>query len=659
MKKSFLLSIITILFFAYSFAQNVGIGTTSPTAQFHTTGSIRHAGLAGVGIRPVFVDAAGNLLGNAPALPPSAATNSTAQGIPDINCTGTTSTKSLTGLPTDVQSASIAVTINITHPRLADLSIYLTAPGGDIINLVSPGATLGGANLTNTIFTDAGAQLSSGAAPYNGKFKPYADATPTVCGITQTAGSFATIGGGTINPNGAWTLKVIDNTASNTGTLNDWTISVVPGIDGVWGVKGNSGTNAYNFLGTTDNTPLQFKVNNVRSGYIDINNVYLGYQSGSNIITGEANTAVGARALYKNTTGSYNTATGLSALESNTTGNRNTANGAGALAFNTTGSYNSAFGRAALNSNTTGNFNTASGESALNSNTTGNSNMANGHSALYSNTTGVNNTANGNSALFSNTTGNENTANGTSALVSNTTGSSNTANGVVALSANTTGDQNTACGLNALSFNTTGNNNTALGYGADVSSVNLTNATALGYNAIVTTSNKVRIGNTNVTRIEGQVAYSFPSDGRFKYDIQPNVPGLDFIKKLIPVTYYFDEEKLAEYAKTGVINNSNIKRASYNGSKQLHTGFLAQDVEKIAKELGYSFDGVRAPANDRDHYSLAYTQSIMPLVKAVQEQQQIIEAQKVDVELLKAQVAELTEATDKLLHVTHQRDIIR
>ena len=147
-------------------AQNVGIGTNSPTAQFHTTGTVRHAALGGVGIRPVFVDANGNLLVTVPSLPASSATNNTAHGIPDVSCTGVTSTNSLSGLPSSVQSASIAVTINITHPRLADLSIYLTAPGGSIINLVSPAATIGGANFTNTVFTDGGAQFSSGAAPY-------------------------------------------------------------------------------------------------------------------------------------------------------------------------------------------------------------------------------------------------------------------------------------------------------------------------------------------------------------------------------------------------------------------------------------------------------------------------------------------------------------
>jgi len=129
---------------------------------------------------------------------------------------------------------------------------------------------------------------------------------------------------------------------------------------------------------------------------------------------------------------------------------------------------------------------------------------------------------------------------------------------------------------------------------------------------------------------------STPSDARFKYDIQKNVPGLDFINRLTPVTYYFDEQKLGEYTKTGVINNSLGKPTSFNGQKQLHTGFLAQDVEKIANQLGYSFDGVHAPANNKDYYSLSYSQFIMPLVKSVQEQQiQIDQLKKENVELKK------------------------
>jgi trimeric autotransporter adhesin len=88
-----------------------------------------------------------------------------------------------------------------------------------------------------------------------------------------------------------------------------------------------------------------------------------------------------------------------------------------------------------------------------------------------------------------------------------------------------------------------GSNNTELGYFAHVSSGSLTNATVIGANAIVNASNKVRIGNSAVTVIEGQVAFSFPSDGRFKFNIREDVSGLDFIIKLRPITYQFDVKR--------------------------------------------------------------------------------------------------------------------
>jgi hypothetical protein len=62
---------------------------------------------------------------------------------------------------------------------------------------------------------------------------------------------------------------------------------------------------------------------------------------------------------------------------------------------------------------------------------------------------------------------------------------------------------NTAIGVVTLASNITGNNNTAIGAFADVSAGNLTDATAIGFQATVNASNKVRLGNTSVTVIEG------------------------------------------------------------------------------------------------------------------------------------------------------------
>jgi trimeric autotransporter adhesin len=365
-------------------------------------------------------------------------------------------------------------------------------------------------------------------------------------------------------------------------------------------------------------------------------NTATGYATLSNN-TGSNNTATGKAALSFNTTGSFNSATGYQAAYTNESGSFNTINGAAAFYANTAGSFNTASGYQALNHNTTGLYNTASGIEALFFNKDGLYNTGNGSSALRSNTNGSYNTAIGNNAIYNNATGSNNTGVGNNALSQNFAGNYNTAIGTSALITNQNGSNNTAIGYLALATNSNGSNNTALGYAADVSTV-VINATAIGSGAIVNASNKVRIGSSSVSVIEGQVAYSFPSDARFKYNIKGNVPGLEFIKKLSPVTYYFDEKKLDAYSKTGIINKS-IPIPVSADKKQLHTGFLAQEVEKIAAELGYEFDGVHAPANDKDHYSLAYSQFIMPLVKAMQEQQAIITNQQKQIDILEKRLA--------------------
>ncbi len=58
------------------------------------------------------------------------------------------------------------------------------------------------------------------------------------------------------------------------------------------------------------------------------------------------------------------------------------------------------------------------------------------------------------------------------------------------------------------------------------------------------------------------------------------------------------------------------------------TGFLAQEVEAAAKKINYDFSGVDVPKVDGGLYSLRYAEFVVPLVKAVQEQQQMIEELK-------------------------------
>jgi hypothetical protein len=62
-----------------------------------------------------------------------------------------------------------------------------------------------------------------------------------------------------------------------------------------------------------------------------------------------------------------------------------------------------------------------------------------------------------------------------------------------------------------------------------------------------------------------------------------------------------------------------VKQRLQEKEKTTFSGFVAQDVERIAKQMGYDFSGVDAPKNDKDLYSLRYADFVVPLVKAVQE----------------------------------------
>jgi hypothetical protein len=123
--------------------------------------------------------------------------------------------------------------------------------------------------------------------------------------------------------------------------------------------------------------------------------------------------------------------------------------------------------------------------------------------------------------------------------------------------------------------------------------------------------------------------------------VQEDVKGLDFILQLRPVTYQFDVKRFD--AQAGQKNNDNtIIQASYNAAEKIRrTGFIAQEVEKAAVTSGYNFSGVIAPQKSDDHYSLSYDAFVVPLVKAVQEQQQVIDLQNKKIADLQQQLDEI------------------
>jgi len=409
----------------------------------------------------------------------------------------------------------------------------------------------------------------------------------------------------------------------NTGA--GWRAIAPESYDGYWSRKGEINTHDSGFfIGTRDLAPFVIKVNDSLSGRIDadMRNLFLGYKAGissSTMISQGARdsgnypslTAIGHSALYSNTTGSWNTATGREALYLNTEGSGNTATGYNALYSNKSGS------------------NTATGIRSMYYNTTGQSNAAHGSYSLTSNTTGSYNAALGHQALDNNATGDFNTAVGMNSMYHNTTGSYNTGIGYGAGGGNSSGTANTFIGANTATFGV------------------YTNSTAIGNGAQITASNKIRLGNSAVTVIEGQVPFTTPSDGRFKYDVKEDVRGLDFILQLRPVTYRFDVGRFdAQHGNPqeakGNTNANYALQAAYNDASLIRrSGFIAQEVEKAAKASGYDFSGIITPKTEQEHYSLSYESFVVPLVKAVQEQQKTIDAQNKTIAGLQQQLDEI------------------
>jgi len=280
-------------------------------------------------------------------------------------------------------------------------------------------------------------------------------------------------------------------------------------------------------------------------------------------------TAVGSGALAS-TTGSAggSTAVGANALTLLTSGINNTAVGANTLTTTTVGYNNTAVGAFAA-WRATGTDNTAVGTSALQSITTGTGNTAIGGAALSNLTTALNNTAVG----------------GVATLASNIVSPGNTAVGVYALSS-CTGQQNTAIGYFAGNTITTGDYNVCIGNSAQPSSGTATREFVLGDSTITV----LRCQQTTITSL---------SDARDKTNIQPLIPGLNFINRLNPVSFDWN---MRDGKQVGVAD----------------TGFIAQDLQSCQSLTQEFIPGLVFAANP-EKLEAAYGKLIPVLVKAIQE----------------------------------------
>ena len=323
---------------------------------------------------------------------------------------------------------------------------------------------------------------------------------------------------------------------------------------------------------------------NVQGITTGINNTAVGNGSAGGVTTGIQNTVVGAGSLLSTTTGSDNVAIGVGGLISNTSGQKNIAIGTQALRLNTTTSNNVAIGHQAMKDSVGKLQSVAIGTQALQAGATGS--VAVGDTAAATSTVAI--VAVGNKALQS-STGVSNTAVGNSAGINLTTGSDSTLIGAGAGAGNViTGVGNTCVGSASGGFVNTGSNNTCIGYQAQVSQTEA--------------SDEFVLGNANVAVLScAQTTISSLSDRRDKKEIEELPVGLDFIQKLKPVKFIWDDR-------------------NENGKHNIKDfGFIAQDLKDTQEEEGVADYLKLVYEGNPEKLQASYGKLVPILVKAIQD----------------------------------------
>jgi len=151
-------------------------------------------------------------------------TNSTGSVIPDNDPAGVTSTIVVSGATGAIWDVDL--TTAIAHTSNGDLDITLASPSGKVVTISS-----GNGGERDNVFNgtrwddsaDPGNQIPYSANPNIVTQHEYSNlvvATP----LTPEEPLAAFFGD---DPNGTWTLKIVDHSVSNTGTLNNWGLDFI------------------------------------------------------------------------------------------------------------------------------------------------------------------------------------------------------------------------------------------------------------------------------------------------------------------------------------------------------------------------------------------------------------------------------------------------
>jgi hypothetical protein len=394
-----------------------------------------------------------------------------------------------------------------------------------------------------------------------------------------------------------------------------------------WQLGGNTGGIGRGF-GTYDKSPVYMVLGGQVAGILDPLDTTL---TAHTIAIGEGSMLQGGMD-DEGTTGKYSVALGYQAMQYG--GNYSVGIGYDAL-YGGGGNFDVGIGHNAM-SGANGQYCVGLGYDALFA-TTGNYCVGIGDYA-FGGSQGNNNIGIGHDVGFNTQAGHDNVAIGGNSFYNNASGLGNVAIGSSSLTNTTNSWYNTVVGYNSGMAYDNGYNNVFVGANNDVNGAGYYNVIAIGQEVICTGSSQARFGNSATSSIGGYADWTNFSDGRYKKNMKEEVKGLDFIMRLRPVTYNLDVRGIRAHLGQGAPKDAGTQRSIAAREQEVLSGFSAQEVEQAAAAAGYDFSGVDKPKNANDFYGLRYGDFVVPLVKAVQEQQQLIKELQQEIVDLKKQI---------------------
>jgi hypothetical protein len=269
-------------------------------------------------------------------------------------------------------------------------------------------------------------------------------------------------------------------------------------------------------------------------------------------------------------------------------------------------------------------------------------NISIGYGSLTADTLGSRNVALGSGALgsqnFTTATNSNNVAVGVNAALNSSTATGLTVVGYAAGQSISSGSNNTFIGnLSAANSTITGTLNTAIGYASIYSLTSGDNNVALGRDTgrpgspggqVTTQNGQLLLGDDNITNAHIQVSLTVASDERDKADFADLNLGLDFVKALEPVTYYWD--KRSKYGDK-YADDYDLAAQTPDGTHKedwMDVGFKAQSVLALEEAAGYKIAEKKnltvSLSGDGKQYGLQYEKFVPILVKAIKDQDAII-----------------------------------